>query len=88
MNTNGLSLIGPSKIEKGVPLPRGRAKRGSYDFGTIKAGDCAFFPVVGADIQALREGASKWKERHPGWDYVTRKAVVDGVHGVRLWRLS
>lgn len=67
------------KIDKGIPVPGPRYR---WPFAKMEVGDS--FTVGKGAATDLRNGASRWKARHPGWEYLTRK---EGDR-VRFWRTA
>ncbi len=73
------------KIEKGFPAPVGKA---NFDFSLFEVEDCTFVATSDkinfnpAYISAIRYG------RLNGKKFTGRTVVVDGVKGVRIWRIK
>ena len=75
------------RLESHVPFPLSPGKRGKgrhplYPFGRMAVGDS--FVVPRSEADRAWAAASKWKIRHPGWNYTSRS---EGEI-VRLWRLA
>ena len=71
-----------SDIPVPSPAPRPGGKISTYPFAFMKVGDSFALPPEETD--RLAAAASKWKMRHPGWDYMKRTRGTE----VRLWRLA
>jgi hypothetical protein len=67
-------------IEKNIPLP-GKSKYSNWAFSRFEVGDSAFYR---GDQATIRSALSWHKKRHPGTQFITRKA--EG--GVRIWRVE
>ena len=66
------------QIVDNIPVPE--SPKGSYvryPFAEMKPGDSFLAPFT----NGVREAATQWKKRHPGWDYTTR---TQG-DSIRLW---
>ncbi len=85
------------KIDKDVPLPAhygaGRKKGSEFPFREMTIGDSFFVP--GRTINRIPPGSglkgfsTSWARIHmPEAKWLTRSAVVDGVQGVRVWRIK
>lgn len=72
------------KIEKGIPLPPSR-RHSRYPFHEMEVNDSVFFPGV---EQRTISGTAQSTGKSRGWRFATRKVVVDGVTGVRIWRVK
>lgn len=75
------------KIEKGHPMPEFKSgAQNKYPWAQMEVGDSFFVP--GSTAQKMRSAASHQAKRHPPKRYICRKEVVDGVQGVRVWRVE
>ena len=72
------------EIEKNVPLPdrMDAGKKPFYPFGEMSVGDSILVPTDAAE--RVGYALVKWKARHAGWDYATRR----GPDGMRVWRTA
>lgn len=79
-------------VERGVPIPdRGYPRPGSgekagqprprYPWQTLELGESFFVPL------AKTSTLSSQAYRHPQLGFTFRKAVKDGIKGVRCWRI-
>lgn len=70
-------------IDEDRPIPEpGRGRRGKYPFAKLNIGES--FAVSLAQGENARAAAGVWKQRHPGWDYCTRKSAAE----YRIWRIA
>lgn len=84
------------KIDKGVPMTDSRSRTSvqKYPWRDMRPGDSFFVPNAGHATTRDRKPGFKifhagfGKRIHPGSRWVTRAATVDGVTGLRVWRLS
>lgn len=67
-------------IEKGIPAP---AARGKYPFAQMEVGDSFFVP--GKTSRNFPLGPYNARL---GFGFRARTVTVDGVTGVRIWRVS
>ena len=72
-------------IEQSVPMPaaKRRGRPAKWPFGTMKRGECVRVLDRKEEGRAVA-AAEKWRERHPGWNFVTDRQ--DGW--LRIWRKS
>jgi hypothetical protein len=74
------------KIDTDIPIPgttqRGGNKPATYPFGDLPIGGS--FAVAPEGAAKVGTAAVKWKSRHAGWNYRTKKSP----HEFRLWRIS
>lgn len=75
------------KIDTHIPAPEtanraGGGRPASYPFGEMPVGGS--FAASPGLAEKIASAAQKWKERHPGWDYRTRKTSQE----FRVWRIS
>ncbi len=74
------------KIEKGVPIPEARVKRGGhYDalLSRLTVNSSAALPI--AHEKSLRSAAGGWQKKHAGTKFVVR---VVSQTDVRVWRTA
>lgn len=70
---------------KDVPPIPGQHPNTKYGFGRMKPGDFLFIPELPARVQnAVRAHA----RRNPGFEFVTKAYVHNGVEGTGVWRLK
>jgi len=76
-------------LDKNVPIPayhHGPGRPPRYPFGTMAVGDSFALGVhFHTEVAKVRDAATKWKSKHPGWDYTIRKQD-DGSY--RCWRIA
>jgi hypothetical protein len=70
-------------LERGIPLPlTGRAR---WRLDELKPSDSVFYP----GMYSMAEISSVIRRlRNKGWRFVSRAAEVDGVRGLRVWRVE
>jgi hypothetical protein len=69
------------KIEKGIPTP----PRSRYPLRDMEIGDSIFVPgKTSLGFSGYVASASQ----KTGFKFATRKAIEDGVTGLRVWRIS
>jgi hypothetical protein len=72
-------------IEKAIPLPPAAPRPGrayKYPFLQMEVGDS--FLAGLADAEKLWTAAWRFQQKHPAWQYRTRKSE----EGVRIWRTA
>lgn len=74
------------KIEKGVPLPKPRQNIKALPLSKMEVGDSIFLPGK-KSTNGANGSLSHWS-RKLGAKFTQRKATVDGVDGVRIWRVA
>jgi len=76
------------KIDKGLPIPpgSGRGKRSIYPFRQMEIGDSIFIPNKTARIIGGVWGT--FAKRNPEFAFKARADSVEGVPGVRVWRIA
>lgn len=68
-----------TQIDKGIPIP----VKSKYPFNDMEVGDSAFFPnKVSHQLHAI------YRKLKPDKQFVTRTDYVDGVKGIRIWRVK
>lgn len=60
-----------------------------YPFKKMSVGDHFFVPVQSTrEVRAVYSNISSYRQRHPKTRYKTKVIVVNGVKGVRVWRVK
>lgn len=74
-------------IDKDVPLPLARMGVGFHAIDAMEVGDSIFINS-GKSQAVLSSHFRTLAKARPGWKFVTRRVVENGVAGIRVWRVS
>ena len=79
------------RVLDNIPIPTSTKKgpRGSlWEFEKLAVNQCIEVDVGGGVSDALRAAAGYYKATHKGWDFTSKRMIVDGRSVVRLWRIA
>ena len=76
------------QFDDDIPIPRrgGGPRLGAHPVNQMKIGQSTFIECERSANQNARFRVLARKR--PGWKFVTRTVVENGVKGVRVWRVS
>lgn len=73
-------------IEDGVPIPPRRQVKLSWPLLDLREGQSLW--AAGGNVATARQQVNKARKLVPTSRFIVRAAEIDGVLGVRVWRLS
>ena len=76
-------------IDKGIAIPRPRAKARNYEYPweDMAVGDSFKVPCEVSSMSSVSTRVGNWNRRHPGTRFITRQMIDDeGKKYTRVWR--
>lgn len=73
-------------IEDGVPIPPRRQSKLSWPLLDLREGQSLW--AAGGNIATARQQVAKARKLVPTSRFVVRAAEIDGISGVRVWRIA
>lgn len=74
------------EIETDVPAPPLSHGNAKYPWEKMEVGNSFFVP--GGSVDTIQKAGRAWADRNHGGKFICRKAVEDGLAGVRAWRIK
>lgn len=81
-----LPRMSAKPIESNVPIPSAGHARRRYPWEDLGLGDSVAYPH--SNYWRVTQAAHRYRASRPGWNYIVRTVVEDGIKYIRVWRIA